>query len=355
MPKKYKFEKYFKIDGVRYVVRADSEFELIQKYTNKVRDIEEGKIVLAGSTTVEDWTMQAIKVYKTRQSDLTQKKYINKVKSCILAQIGKMQLKAVKPLHCQNTLNLQAGKSKAQINEVYQALNFIFSKAVENHLIVDNPAKYIVKPQGTKTYRRAITEVEERYIREVAKTDRRYYLYLLMLDCGCRPSEAAGCKGMDILLKGDIPLLHIRGTKSVNADRTVPIPYDLYELIKHTPPFEYIACYSSGTAIKYENRNRVWTSFKRRLNIAMGCKMYRNQLIPPYPVAPDLVPYCLRHTYCTNLARKKIDIRMAQKLMGHSDISLTANIYTNLDENDILDVAKILNQSTASSKISKLP
>ena len=56
MPKKYKFVKYFKIDGVRYVVRADSEFELIQKYTNKVRDIEEGKVILAGSTTVEDWT-----------------------------------------------------------------------------------------------------------------------------------------------------------------------------------------------------------------------------------------------------------------------------------------------------------
>nr|DAW31460.1 MAG TPA: Integrase [Caudoviricetes sp.] len=355
MPKKYKYEKYFRIDGVRYVVRADSEFELIQKYTNKVRDIEEGKVILAGSTTVEDWTKQAIAVYKTRQSDLTQRKYISKVKSCILAHIGKMQLKTVKPLHCQNVLNLQSGKSKAQINEVYQALNFIFSKAVENRLIVDNPAKYIVKPQGTKTHRRAITEVEERYIRKIAKTDRRYYLYLLMLDCGCRPSEAAECKGMDILVKDDIPLLHIRGTKSVNADRTVPIPCDLFELIKHTPPFEHIACYSSGTAIKYENRNRVWESFKRQLNIAMGCKMYRNQLIPPFPLAPDLVSYCLRHTYCTNLARKGIDIRMAQKLMGHSDISLTANIYTNLDENDILDVAKILNQSTVNNKISKLP
>ena len=161
MPKKYKFVKYFKIDGVRYVVRADSEFELIQKYTNKVRDIEEGKVILAGSTTVEDWTKQAIAVYKTRQSDLTQRKYISKVKSCILAHIGKMQLKTVKPLHCQNVLNLQSGKSKAQINGVYQALNFIFSKAVENHLIVDNPAKYIIKPQGTKTHRRAITAVEE--------------------------------------------------------------------------------------------------------------------------------------------------------------------------------------------------
>lgn len=355
MPKKYKFEKTFTFEGKRYRVRADSEFELIQKYTNKVRDLEEGKITLAGSTSVEDWTMQAIEVYKTRQSDLTQKKYINRVKSCILAHIGKMQLKSVKPLHCQNTLNLQAGKSKAQINEVYQALNFIFSKAVENHLIVDNPAKYIVKPQGTKTHRRAITELEERYIRAVAKTDRRYYLYLLMLDCGCRPSESAEVKGMDIMLKDGIPLLHIRGTKSKNADRVVPIPPSLYDLIKDTPPFEYVACYGSKGKITLENRNRLWQSFKRQLNIAMGCKMYRNELLPPYPVAPDLVPYCLRHTYCTNLARKRIDIRMAQKLMGHSDISLTANIYTNLDDNDVLDVAKILHPNISSNNDSMLP
>lgn len=71
MPKKYKFEKTFTFEGKRYRVRADSEFELIQKYTNKVRDLEEGKITLAGSTSVEDWTMQAIEVYKTRQSYLT--------------------------------------------------------------------------------------------------------------------------------------------------------------------------------------------------------------------------------------------------------------------------------------------
>ena len=176
-----------------------------------------------------------------------------------------------------------------------------------------------------------------------------------MLDCGCRPSEAAEVKGMDIQLRENIPLLHIRGTKSKNADRVVPIPTSLYDLIKDTPPFEYVACYGSKGKITLGNRNRLWQSFKRQLNIAMGCKMYRNELMPPYPVAPDLVPYCLRHTYCTNLARKGIDIRMAQKLMGHSDISLTANIYTNLDENDILDVAKILNPKIITNDLAKLP
>lgn len=59
-------------------------------------------------------------------------------------------------------------------------------------------------------------------------------------------------------------------------------------------------------------------------------------------LTPDLVAYCLRHEYCTDLARRGIDIRIAQKLMGHSDISLTANIYTNFNHNDIVNVAELL-------------
>ena len=74
----------------------------------------------------------------------------------------------------------------------------------------------------------------------------------------------------------------------------------------------------------------------------MGCKSYRNALIPPYPLAPDLVPYCLRHEYCTELARKGIDIRIAQKLMEHSDIKLTSNVYTNFDKSDLKTAAEIL-------------
>lgn len=70
--------------------------------------------------------------------------------------------------------------------------------------------------------------------------------------------------------------------------------------------------------------------------------MYRNALVPPLPLAPDLVPYCLSHEYCTELARQGADVRIAQKLMAHSDIKLTANIYTNFNSDDILTAAKIL-------------
>ncbi len=80
----------------------------------------------------------------------------------------------------------------------------------------------------------------------------------------------------------------------------------------------------------------------------MGCEVYRNELIPPLPLAPDFVPYMFRHTYCTDLQKKGIDIRTAQKLMGHSSISITAEIYTHVDTKEIVKAGKILKGCTTS-------
>ena len=49
------------------------------------------------------------------------------------------------------------------------------------------------------------------------------------------------------------------------------------------------------------------------------------------PVADDLTPYCLRHTFCTDLQRAGVSINVAKELMGHADIQTTANIYTHKD------------------------
>lgn len=80
--------------------------------------------------------------------------------------------------------------------------------------------------------------------------------------------------------------------------------------------------------------HRRWKSFIRELDIHMGAKVYRNKIIKSV-VAPDLTPYCLRHTFCTDLQRAGVALNVAKELMGHSDVSVTANIYTHKD-NDVL-------------------
>ena len=52
----------------------------------------------------------------------------------------------------------------------------------------------------------------------------------------------------------------------------------------------------------------------------------------------------LRHTYATTLYRAGVDLRTAQKLMGHSSIQVTADIYTHLEQEDSLHVADKLNE-----------
>ena len=289
-----------------------------------------------------EYAEMCIETYKVNQKPVTRKTYLRRVRHCILELIGDMPIEDIQPIHCQQVMNNQSGNSKTQISEVINALNFIFEHAIDDGMIIQNPAAKITKPKGTRTHRRALTAHEREHFIKVGITDRRFYFFLLMLYCGCRPSEASECKGYDISINDGYPLLHIRGTKTANADRLVPIPDELYTLIKKTPKNDFIACTSTGYKMTGNNARNAWKAYKRQLNISMGCNMHRNALVPPLPLAPDLVPYCLRHEYCTELARRGVDIRIAQKLMGHSDIKLTAHIYTNLNSDDVLTAAKML-------------
>ena len=335
--------KSFSFEGKRYYVSGKNEKEAIINMANKLRDLEEGKLTVSNTMKVSDWANRAVDAYKTSFVDETRTSYISAMNHCVLEHIGNMQLKQVKPLHCQNVINLQAGNSKAYINQVYQILNFIFRTAVENELILKNPAEKITKPAGTKKNRRSITEKERYHFLKVCETDDRFILFLLMLHCGCRPSEAREAKGMDIKLMESQPVLHIRGTKTDNADRFVPIPDVLYQKIKNTPKFDYLCTTNGGKRFNQSSYSKLRDRLYREMNISMGCTVYRNQLMPPYPLADDFVPYNLRHTYCTDLQKKGVDIRTAQYLMGHSDISLTANIYTHADNSTILEAAKLIN------------
>ncbi|WP_251616998.1 tyrosine-type recombinase/integrase [Senimuribacter intestinalis] len=339
MAKKYKYTTSLTFDGKRYYVRADSMEELIEKKIHKLRDLEDGKVVVDSSMTVKDWAEICLRTYKTGVKENTYAKYEALVRCCITDHIGSMKLSKVKPINCQDVLNKQAGKSKYQIKQTRQFLNFIFARAKENQLISINPAEYLNEPNGTKTTGRSITDEERKAFLHVTEDD-RFLVFLLMYYCGCRPGEAIKTIGADILNQDGYNVLHIRGTKTLNADRLVPIPSPLYNRIKNTPKNAPIAPNQAGNAHTTSSYKRCFHHLKRDMNIYMGCEVYRNELIPPLPLADDFIPYYLRHTFCTDLQKVDIDIRTAQYLMGHSDITMTANIYTHTDCHMLISAAK---------------
>ena len=50
---------------------------------------------------------------------------------------------------------------------------------------------------------------------------------------------------------------------------------------------------------------------------------------------PSVTPHVLRHTFCTNMQQAGIDVKSLQYLMGHSNVSVTLDVYTHTDFNAV--------------------
>lgn len=341
--KKYEYRKTFTFEGRRYAVYGNTPEDVTEKKALKLRDLEESRVILNRSTTVREWAKVCITTYKVNVSEKSRKNTEGLLENHILDHIGNMTISQVKPVHCQGILNDMAGMSKDMIVKVHQLLNLIFKTARENQLIINEPTSGIVRPEGSVSHRRSITDEERRALLKVCE-DPKYIPFLFMLYCGCRPAEALKIRSNDISPIEDVMALHIRGTKTKNADRYVPLPLDFLSYVNEVSPggFNLFAERRGGGEHTEATFRWLVHCLKRDMNLAMGARTYRNQLIPPLPLAEDFTPYCLRHTYCTDLKKAGVPLGIAKDYMGHADISMTANIYSHSDTDTFLAGARCL-------------
>ena len=73
--KKYKFCKTFTFEGKRYKVYADTEKELLRKFFERQKALEEGKVTVSGNMLVSKWAEIAIDSYKRNLNDKGKKEY----------------------------------------------------------------------------------------------------------------------------------------------------------------------------------------------------------------------------------------------------------------------------------------
>ena len=50
---------------------------------------------------------------------------------------------------------------------------------------------------------------------------------------------------------------------------------------------------------------------------------------------PRVTPHVLRHTFCTNMQQAGIDVKSLQYLMGHSNVSVTLDVYSHINFDNV--------------------
>lgn len=205
------------------------------------------------------------------------------------------------------------GESRTR-ETVYQILSASFKQAQELKILADNPMSAVKIPKHTRKQGNALTIQEETaFIRQIEQHKLRSY-FLFLLYSGTRRSEALALKAEDIDRKNNV--IHIRGTKTKESDRYIPLFDKLSALLVDLKPD------NSGFYFPYR---------------------------PDYPthafkkLCPSHKLHDLRHTFATRCLEAKIPLKVVQIWLGHTEIDTTADIYTHVSRELGQREAQILN------------
>jgi integrase len=346
--KKYAHRKQFTYNGVVCDLAADTEIELGEKIANKKRAIDGDERIIRGTSTVKQWAKVYLETY--RQPACGEKQYsdlcsINSV--WIVPYIGSMAIRDVRRVNCQKILNAMQGLSKTHITKVKQFLFSMFDVAVDEDppLIARNPARKLKLPQATSGSRRALTAEERQIFATLFESHCRGCWPEFLLMFGPRPHETERIYGRHIDLAGN--RLFIDGTKSKASNRWVPIRDDISDRLRKflaeasREPFMPVFRQRNGSPIKKATRRRWWESLKN----AYEKELNRNtpdHLWQKFPV--DLVPYCFRHTYSTDLTGFGVPLEIKAQYLGHKpDVT---EIYTHHSDAAFELGRKMINKGT---------
>lgn len=213
----------------------------------------------------------------------------------------------------------------------------IFKFAKLKRLLKEDITQYLILPEGQKAIkRRALTADEVKTIEEHSDTEYGFFPFFL-LNTGLRRGEALALQFKDIDKVNGV--VHI--TKSAYYDgnqtkikppktdagiRDVILPRRLIEKLPKGKDDDFLFPYPGIPSKLMTQRiyERKWRNFLKATGL-------------------DITAHMLRHTYATILFEAEINVKDAQNLMGHADITTTNNIYTHIREQRITETAKKLN------------
>lgn len=252
------------------------------------------------------------------------------------------------------------GRSYSSIHTIRGVLRPAFRMALEDDLIRKNPFDFelssvIVNDSVT---REAITREQERNLLKFIKEDRhfcRYYdaIYIL-LNTGLRISEFCGLTKSDInfkdmtirverqLQRGSDMQYIIEKPKTECGNRFVPMTPEVADCFKNiiknreTPKVEPMIDGVVGFLCLDKNDMPMvslhWEKYMQHIREKYN-SIYKIQM-------PRVTPHVCRHTFCSKMAKSGMNPKTLQYIMGHSDISVTLNVYTHVSVDDAKEEMK---------------
>lgn len=341
--------RYTDIRGARQCVYAPDLHELRDKEKTIQRSLSDGVNYADGSITVQELTERYLST-KIGIRDSTKAGYELNLKIITRYDFSQLKIRNVKMSDAKLfvTTLYKDGISYGRIHYIRAILSPAFKMACEENCVSKNPFSFTLSSviPNDKKVRPALSALQQKDLIAFIKENPFYSKYFDMINVllwtGLRVSEYCGLTLDDIdfvnrkisvnkqLVYGQNRKLRIAPPKTKTSVRDIPITDKIYGSLKNLVNTarqsniinavdgycDFIALKPNGKVQMYLDLDMLFKRIKKAYNKAN----------PQNPI--DIFsPHVLRHTFCTNMMDYGLDVKSLQYIMGHSNATITLNVY----------------------------
>ena len=316
---RWEYKKRRNGELIRFTVSTKEE--AIEKLKD-IKNLHRKKVESENKTTFVSWCNRWVEVYKQDLTKSSKARYQQIIDKYITPFFKDTALKKVTQEKVQIFINGMEGKRNKEY--AFLTVRQILKQAYVNKKIADDISAMLVKPKRYRKIRRsalALVEQQEflKYLKNY-ETDVQMFMMFSII-CGTRRSETMKFKFEDI--NEMTCKLHIKGTKTYGSDRYIKISPAMINLLKQN---------------KQRKDDEFYFSYAPDYYTKIIQEIYKQAGIK------DRILHDLRHTCATNLLYLGVADKFRQQYLGHANIVMTNDVYTNLQDDITADgLAKLYN------------
>ncbi len=334
--------------GKRKTFYGKTRKEVQEQLKTALHQQQQGMLVTAPQQKVGSFLAQWLEdVHKHTVRPRTYERYEGAIRLHLVPGIGQYQLQKLAPQHLQKfyAKKIEEGLSPTTVLGFHKVLHLALEKAVRWNLVPRNVCDAVDLPRRKRYEFQTLNQEQIHQFLAAATSHRLEALFVLALATGMRKGELMALKWQDInfstgMLQVRRILTHMPARlngkggyveaepKTEGSRRSITIaPLALEKLKQHrVRQLEYklkagptwrendlVFCSSVGGHL-HTSRD-VFTQFKKVLNQAG---------------LPDIRFHDLRHSSATMLLSLGIHPKVVQEMLGHSQISMTMDIYSHV-------------------------
>lgn len=319
--------------------------------------------------TLDKWFDKWMEVYKEKSiRPNTKREYTHIYSKSISPYIGRRYINSLIKSDIQQLIDRASndGYGYERQNKIKVILRDMLQRAVEDHLVINNPVSGIKLRTDKEIKAKALTVEDQSQFFDYCRNTFYDNLFNVAVNTGLRPGELFALQISDIDLENGFidvnktlvyqkyledskKTFHVEPPKTKQSYRKVPINSTCMMYLKKQMELKTVI---SQKRPKQQNEYLFVTKFNTPLNSviysdAIKAVIRQINFTRPFDNQFEVFSgHAFRHTFATRCFENGVDAKVVQSYLGHASLKMTMDLYTHVtEEKSVADIEKIVPQS----------